>query len=157
VPETRRNDVLQSGVFRPISEVAWIQRCFQKHPFGASLRVSLWRAAWMRKVAVMLPCQLPSARARTLGIAMPRRSTYDRVVVRLYKVMKRNREFHEQCSEDRRQFDSGTRGVVFTYTVAHAVRADRFTLEQSFFGPREALLAPDAAPLEIVDRIAATQ
>jgi hypothetical protein len=44
--------------------------------------------------------------------------------------------------------------LVFTDMVSHAVLAGQYALEQTFIVSRKALLCPDQAPVNILERLA---
>ena len=92
--------------------------------------------------------------AKGAGLALPDRSAYDRVMLRLHDEMKRNARFQAECPKYRQEFAPGSSWLAFTDTVPHAVLEGQFALEQSFFVPRHALLTPEVAPLSIIESAA---
>ncbi len=95
-----------------------------------------------------------SAVGRSLGLALPDRSPFDRAMLRLHDAMKRDRAFQAGCPKFHHRFAPGTSWLVFTDAVPHAVLEGRYALEQSFFVSRESLRLPDLAPAAIVERLA---
>jgi hypothetical protein len=172
LPMTERNDLLHIDAFpgRPTNGARILRFFTNIHP--TEKRVWLTSdpipklaargefAAMMlesARAANSLPARalgnLMHAAART-GIALPDRSSYDRAMLRLHDAMKRDAEFQADCPKHHYEFDPGASWLVFTDTVPHAVLAGQFALEQSFFVARDSLIAPEASPLAVIERLA---
>jgi hypothetical protein len=91
--------------------------------------------------------------AARVGIALPDRSSYDRAMLCLHDTMKRDAEFQADCPKYRYEFAPGASWLVFTDTLPHAVLGGQFALEQSFFVTRNSLVAPEASPLAVIERL----
>ncbi len=50
-------------------------------------------------------------------------------------------------------FAAGSSWVVFTDSTVHAAMRGRYALEQTFYLPLSAMVAPEAAPLRILERL----
>ncbi len=169
---TERNDLLHIDAFpgRPTNGARILRFFTNIHP--DEKRVWLTSdpipklAARGEFAAMMLNCvraaDSPASRAlgqlmhgaARIGVALPDRSSYDRAMLRLHDNMKRDAEFQADCPKHRHEFAPGASWLVFTDTIPHAVLAGQFALEQSFFVARDSLLAPDASPLAVIERLA---
>jgi hypothetical protein len=93
---------------------------------------------------------------RALGIPLTDRPPYDEFMLDFHHFMKSNRSFQNDSPKYRWEFPSGATWLVFTDMVPHAVLSGRFALEQTFFVSRDALLQPERAPCEVLERLAGT-
>jgi len=89
--------------------------------------------------------------ARALGFVAASRSAYDSFMLRLHDFLKRNDEF-QACPNQVHAFPPHSSWVVFTDAVAHAALSGQFALEQTFIVPRSVLVAPELAPVSILER-----
>jgi hypothetical protein len=172
LPMTERNDLLHIDAFpaRPTNGARILRFFTNIHPDENRVWLTsdpIPSLALREKFAAMI---LGSARAadslasRSLGslmhavarsgIALPDRSSYDRAMLRLHDAMKRDSDFQADCPKRRHEFRPGASWLVFTDTVPHAVLAGQFALEQSFFVARDSLIAPEASPLAVIERLA---
>ena len=91
-----------------------------------------------------------------LGAAAPalKRSPYDDFMMRFHNFLKENPAFQSDCPKYSFNFPPGSSWMVYTDTVPHAVLAGQYALEQTFLVRPEALVAPEASPLKVLEEIA---
>ena len=85
-----------------------------------------------------------------------RRSAYDRFMLHFHDYLKSNGQYQESCAKYRWEFPPGSAWMVFTDIVPHAVLSGQHALEQTVLVRRDALLSPASAPVEILNRLAAS-
>ena len=113
--------------------------------------------AWLLKMAHKRSSPLwrtLAAVARSTRLYPSIRSPYDAIMLRFHHFMKENHRFQETCPKVKVEFPPMSSWLVFTDMVSHAVLAGQFALEQTFIVPRKALLHPDQAPVNILERLA---
>jgi len=169
LPLRRRNDLLHTDAFptRP-THGARILRFFNNiHP----TRTRDWIvsdpfrtvAARYAPAEIALPHQ-DSAAGRAiksfaanlgLGAAVPalKRSPYDDFMMRFHNFLKENVEFQQSCPKYDYQFPPGSSWMVYTDMVPHAVLAGQYALEQTFLIAPEAMVAPQHAPLTVLEEM----
>jgi hypothetical protein len=91
-----------------------------------------------------------------LGSAFPglKRTPYDDFMMRFHNFLKENAEWQQSAAKYPFAFPAGSSWMVFTDTVPHAVLAGQYALEQTFLVERSAEVAPEHAPLHVLERIA---
>jgi hypothetical protein len=91
-----------------------------------------------------------------LGSAFPglKRTPYDDFMMRFHNFLKENAEWQRDAAKYPFAFPAGSSWMVFTDTVPHAVMAGQYALEQTFLVERGAEVAPEHAPLTILEQIA---
>jgi hypothetical protein len=89
-----------------------------------------------------------------LGFAGFGRTPYDMFMLRFHDYLKENREFQENSPKTRCEFPPFSTWLVFTDGVAHAVMSGQYVIEQTFLIRPEALVAPQHAPLQILESMA---
>jgi hypothetical protein len=91
-----------------------------------------------------------------LGAAAPalKRSPYDEFMMRFHNFLKENREFQSTCAKYDYQFPPGSSWMVYTDMVPHAVLAGQYALEQTYLVAAEAMVAPEHAPLRVLEELA---
>ncbi len=94
---------------------------------------------------------------RFAGISSLGRSPYDALMHRFHNFLKESRHFQETCRKERVEFPPGSSWLVFTDMVSHAVLGGQFALEQTFIVSREAMLRPERAPINVLERITAVR
>ena len=96
------------------------------------------------------------ARALGLGAALPgvKRTAYDDFMMRFHNFLKENDAFQRDAQKEPVAFPAGSSWMVFTDTVPHAVLAGQYALEQTFLVDRNAQVAPEHAPLSVLEEIA---
>ncbi len=95
-------------------------------------------------------------RALGLGAALPgiKRTPYDDFMMRFHNFLKENEGFQRDAQKEAFGFPPGSSWMVFTDTVPHAVLAGQYALEQTFLVERGAQVAPEHAPLTVLEGIA---
>ncbi len=167
LPLRRRNDLLHTDAFptRP-THGARILRFFNNiHP----TRTRDWvvsdpfRALVGRYAPAEISLPRPdgglagalkgAARAAGLGVAVPalKRSPYDEFMMRFHNFLKENGKFQQECAKYPFQFPAGSSWMVYTDTVPHAVLTGKYALEQTFLVAPEAMVAPEHAPLRVLE------
>jgi len=99
----------------------------------------------------------PSAADRLLRAIGARRrlpSPYDAFMLRFHDFLKENEEFQASAERERFSFPPGSSWIVLTDMVSHAVLSGRFALEQTVILGRDSLVAPELAPVAILERLA---
>ncbi len=88
----------------------------------------------------------------SVGLPLPDRSAYDKFMLRFHDHLKENREYQSNSPRTRLEFPPNSSWIVYTDCVPHSVLSGRFAAEQTYIVPFEALLAPEASPLRILER-----
>jgi hypothetical protein len=98
----------------------------------------------------------PSPAARLLRAVGARRelpSAYDAFMLRFHDYLKNNAEF-QAGERERFSFPPGSSWIVLTDMVSHAVLSGQFALEQTVILSRGSLVAPESAPIAILEKLA---
>lgn len=90
---------------------------------------------------------------RGLGARVPQRSAYDRFMLHFHDYLKENGPYQNECPKTRLEFPPWATWLVFTDGVPHAVLSGQYALEQTFIVEREGLVAPQLAPIAILERL----
>jgi hypothetical protein len=169
LPLRRRNDLLHTDAFptRP-THGARILRFFNNiHP--ERTRDWIVGDAFRELAPRFAPAQIAprpdsaferaaksAARAIGLGVALPvvKRTPYDDFMMRFHNFLKENEAFQRETPKQAFNFPAGSSWMVFTDTVPHAVLAGQYALEQTFLVERSAQVAPEHAPLTVLESIA---
>src|ERR1700749_1971928 len=90
-----------------------------------------------------------------LGAAAPalQRSPYDQFMMRFHNFLKKNRAFQSTCTKYDYQFPAGSSWMVYTDMVPHAVLCGQYALEQTFLVGPDAMVAPQHAPLTVLQEL----
>lgn len=90
-----------------------------------------------------------------LGAAAPalKRSPYDDFMMRFHNFLKENRDFQSSCAKYDYQFPPGSSWMVYTDMVPHAVLCGQYALEQTYLVAPEAMVAPEHAPLTVLEEL----
>jgi len=88
-----------------------------------------------------------------LGLPGSKRSAYDSFMLHFHDWMKENSELQNGLQRRRVEFPPNTTWLVYTDTVPHAVLSGQFAVEQTFIVPVDAMVAPEAAPLRVLERL----
>jgi 3-deoxy-D-manno-oct-2-ulosonic acid (Kdo) hydroxylase len=90
-----------------------------------------------------------------LGAAAPalKRSPYDDFMMRFHNFLKENRDFQSTCAKYDYQFPAGSSWMVYTDMVPHAVLCGQYALEQTYLIAPEAMVAPQHAPLTVLEEL----
>jgi hypothetical protein len=91
---------------------------------------------------------------KMFGLKAVDHSAYDLFMLRFHDYLKENSAFQQNCPKIRLEFQPGWTWICYTDSVAHAVLAGRYALEQTFIIPLPALVAPDKAPIRVLERLA---
>ena len=172
LPQRRRNDLLHTDAFptRP-THGARILRFFNNihpsrtrdwvvsDPFAKTVKqfapgeIAPHRDGAVSRAAKSL------GRGIGLGAAIPsiKRSPYDDFMMRFHNFLKENPRFQADCPKYSFDFPPGSRWMVYTDTVPHAVLAGQYALEQTFLVRPEVLVAPQVSPLKVLEEIAGAQ
>jgi hypothetical protein len=97
--------------------------------------------------------QQVTALKRAVGLRGVDRSPYDQFMLRFHDYLKENGDFQQNCSKTRLEFPPYSTWIVFTDGVPHAALSGQYALEQTYIIPPEALVAPQHAPLRILERL----
>jgi hypothetical protein len=92
--------------------------------------------------------------AARLGLPVVDRPPYDRFMLRLHHAMKEDADFQRSCRKDRWEFPAGSSWIVFTDGTSHACLSGRYLLEQTLIVRRSSLVAPDKAPIAVLEKLA---
>jgi 3-deoxy-D-manno-octulosonic acid hydroxylase-like protein len=95
--------------------------------------------------------------AATVGWKRLSRTPYDRFMLRFHDYLKENEDLQCNAPKVRLEFPPLATWLVFTDGVAHAAMSGQFAMEQTLLIPPEALVAPESAPCQILERIAAAK
>jgi hypothetical protein len=95
-----------------------------------------------------------TAATRRAGIQRAESSRYDQFMLRFHDYLKANVDFQRDCPRQRHEFPPGSTWIAFTDAVSHAVVSGQYALEQTFFVPVDAMVAPQKSPLRILESIA---
>ena len=88
-----------------------------------------------------------------LGL-VPDRAPYDRFMLHFHDWLKENMEFQKHVEgEERLEFPPMATWLVFTDGVPHAALSGQFAMEQTFLIPLGALVAPEVAPIRVLERL----
>jgi hypothetical protein len=90
-----------------------------------------------------------------IGAAAPalKRSPYDEFMMRFHNFLKENRDFQSSCAKYDYQFPPGSSWMVYTDMVPHAVLSGQYALEQTYLIAPEAMVAPQHAPLTVLQEL----
>jgi len=91
-----------------------------------------------------------------LGIKGAAGSPYDKFMLRFHDYLKENQEYQQNYPKTRIEFPPGSSWLVYTDTVPHAVLSGRYALEQTYIIPAQAMVAPDKAPIRILEKMCGT-
>lgn len=89
-----------------------------------------------------------------LHITKSRRSEYDHLMLHLHDGMKADLAYQKSSPQQTMPFPPGSVWICFSDQTSHAAMSGQFMLEQTFFLPVEAMVAPERAPLGILERLA---
>jgi 3-deoxy-D-manno-oct-2-ulosonic acid (Kdo) hydroxylase len=89
------------------------------------------------------------------GLPFRDRAPYDEFMLHFHDWLKENAEF-QQASEGKEPiaFPPMATWLVYTDGVPHAALSGQFAMEQTFIVPVEALIAPEASPIRVLEAIA---
>lgn len=166
----RRNDLMHTDAFptRP-THGARILRFFNNlHPnktrdwiTGEPFRTLVpqfmpGKIALPREQSTLARVTLQAACGVGLGRAIPalKRSPYDSFMMRFHNFLKENAEYQAHGKQETWFFPPGSSWMVYTDMVPHAVLAGQYALEQTYLVAPEAMVAPEHAPLNVLEKLA---
>src|SRR5487761_1746107 len=167
LPLRRRNDLMHTDAFptRP-THGARILRFFNNlHPSksrdwitGEPFRALVSQFAPQqiglpREQSTLARIALTGACGAGLGRVLPalKRSPYDDFMMRFHNFLKENAEYQASGKREDWFFPPGSSWMVYTDMVPHAVLAGQFALEQTYLVAPEAMVAPEHAPLGVLE------
>jgi hypothetical protein len=92
-----------------------------------------------------------------IGLPVAHRSAYDRFMLHFHDWLKENTELQRGPERVRSEFLPGCTWLVFTDGVPHAALSGRFALEHTYIVPRQSLVAPELAPISVLERMCGRQ
>lgn len=116
---------------------------------GESFEDYAWR--WVAKGRAPLPGE--GMLLQALGITRGRRTPYDALMLQLHDMAKLDRAYQAGAPRTEVRFPPGAVWIVYTDSTAHAAITGRYALEQTFYLPLKAMVAPEASPARILERI----
>jgi hypothetical protein len=91
---------------------------------------------------------------RWLAFGRARYSAYDRFMLRFHDYMKENSTYQASGEKTRLEFPPGSAWLAYTDGVPHAVLAGQHAIEQTFIIPPASLVAPEHAPIRVLESLA---
>ena len=88
-----------------------------------------------------------------LGVTKGRQSAYDQVMLQLHDTAKLDDAYQASAPKRRLSFAAGSMWVVYTDSVLHAALSGQHAFEQTYLLPVEAMQAPDASPLRMLEHV----
>jgi hypothetical protein len=88
---------------------------------------------------------------KTVGVKGADRSPYDRFMLHFHDYLKENGEYQKSWPKVHTEFPPDSTWLVYTDTVPHAVMSGKFALEQTFIIPVNAMVAPQSAPIRVLE------
>jgi hypothetical protein len=166
LPLRRRNDLMHTDAFptRP-THGARILRFFNNlhpsktrdwitgEPFGALVpQFAPQQIALPREQSTLTRVTTAAACNLGIGRVVPalKRSPYDDFMMRFHNFLKENATYQSQGKREAWSFPPGSSWMVYTDMVPHAVLAGQYALEQTYVVSSEALVAPEHAPLNVL-------
>ena len=86
------------------------------------------------------------------GLPMVDRPPYDALMLRLHDLLKEDAGFQKESPAENHDFQPMTTWMVYTDGVGHAVMSGKYALEQTFLIPPEAWVAPEEAPIRVLEK-----
>ncbi|HEY7900588.1 MAG TPA: Kdo hydroxylase family protein [Caulobacteraceae bacterium] len=110
-----------------------------------------YAARWAEKARAPLPGEAWLLEA--LGITRGRRTPYDAMILTLHDRAKLDPAYQRDAPRREVAFAPGATWIVYTDSTVHAAIAGRYALEQTFYLPLAAMVAPEASPARILERL----
>ena len=110
------------------------------------------KIALPREQSTLMRLTAQAAYGLGLGRAVPalKRSPYDDFMMRFHNFLKENAEYQAHGKREASFFPPGSSWMVYTDMVPHAVLAGQYALEQTYLVAPEAMVAPEHAPLNVL-------
>lgn len=90
---------------------------------------------------------------KAVGLRAPDRTAYDEFMLRFHDYLKENSAYQQDPAHTRLEFPPYSTWIVFTDSVPHAALSGRLALEQTYIIPVESMVAPERAPLRVLERL----
>ena len=90
---------------------------------------------------------------RMFGITKQLRTNYDYYMHQIHNRMKADENYQNSVPINEFHFPPATTWIVMTDQVSHAALSGQYILEQTFYLPVNAMLLPEKAPLNVVERV----
>ncbi len=116
----------------------------ERYAFQAGLRQAA-AGSWLRRQLYEM--------GRALGLPGVNRSPYDQFMLGFHDYLKENSAFQASCEKIRLEFPPLATWLVFTDGVPHAALSGEFALEQTLIVPLTALVAPQHAPIRVLEAL----
>ena len=87
------------------------------------------------------------------GLPLVERPPYDRFMLHFHDYLKENESYQKGGDKERVEFPPMATWLVFTDGVPHAALSGQYAMEQTYMIPPHALVAPDAAPIRVLERL----
>jgi hypothetical protein len=81
------------------------------------------------------------------------RTAYDAFMLHFHDWLKENADYQANGQKTAIDFPPGSAWIVYTDYVPHAVMTGQFALEQTFIIHRDGMVAPERAPIRILERL----
>ena len=169
LPLHKRNDLLHVDAFpsRP-THGGRILRVFTNiHPMKPrvwnvgenfpALAARLARDAGLERFAAQGGTSVFARTLGKLGAPIPDRSAYDRFMLHFHDYLKEDSKYQSECQKTRIDFPPMSTWLVYTDGVPHAVMSGQHALEQTFIIARKGLVAPDVAPISVLEMLSGRQ
>src|SRR5213080_4993753 len=91
----------------------------------------------------------------SLGLPLADRSAYDLFMLHFHDWLKENEPYQKE-EHTHSEFPSGCAWMVYTDGVPHAALSGQYALEHTYIVPRAALVAPELAPIEVLEKLSGT-
>ena len=91
---------------------------------------------------------------KAFGLKAVDHSAYDLFMLRFHDYLKENSAFQRDCPKVRVDFQPGWTWICYTDSVPHAVLSGRYALEQTFIIPLTSMVAPEKAPIRVLEKMA---
>ncbi len=92
---------------------------------------------------------------RGLGLPLADRSAYDLFMLHFHDWLKENEPYQKE-EHTRSEFPPNCTWMVYTDGVPHAALSGQYALEHTYIVPREALVAPGLAPIDVLEKMSET-
>jgi 3-deoxy-D-manno-octulosonic acid hydroxylase-like protein len=90
----------------------------------------------------------------SLGLPIPDRAPYDEFMLHFHDWLKENSAFQtSKDGKERVDFSPMSTWLVYTDGVPHSALSGQFAMEQTFIIPVDALVAPDVAPIRVLEKL----
>jgi hypothetical protein len=91
-----------------------------------------------------------------VGLPLADRSAYDLFMLHFHDWLKENEPYQKE-EHTRSEFPSGSTWMVYTDGVPHAALSGQYALEHTYIVPRGALVAPQLAPIDVLEKMSGTR